>query len=106
MLNTMRTQNLLWENLNKRPECMLNLFTPLQNSRSKNLRVEKPNYKIYETLPSVKIPNIWNSWAGELRLLTSSKAAKIHVKNQCITKYKTFQCRERKCYPCGKSNNH
>ena len=91
---------------NKLPECMLNLFTPLQNTRSKNLRVEKPNYKIYETFPSVKIPKIWNSWAGELRSLNSSKAAKKHVKNKCITKYKTFQCRERKCYPCGKSNNH
>ena len=87
---------------NKLPKCMLNFLTPLQNTRSKCLRVEKPNYKIYETFPSVKIPKIWNSWAGELRSLNSSKAVKKYVKNKCISKYKTFQCRERKCYPCGK----
>ena len=78
---------------------MLNLFTPLQNTRSKNLRVEKPNYKIYETFPSVKIPKIWNSWAGDLRSLNSSKAAKKHVKNKCITKYKHFNAGKESVIP-------
>ncbi len=55
---------------------MLNLFTPPQNTRSKNLKAEKPNLKKLRNFSFCKNSKFKKSWAGELRSLNSSKATK------------------------------
>lgn len=88
---------------NKLPDSINNLFSPLNNMRTKNLRLEKPKYKTYNSFPTVAFPKIWNSLPIEVKSLDSPSAVKKCMKRKFLNNYRNFNCQKRKCYPCKKN---
>lgn len=91
-----------WRN-NKLPLSMNAILTPLQSTRSCNLKNELPLSKMLKNLPIVKFPQVWNNQSYEIRSAENCRKMMKKVQLDFNNVYKSYACTKRNCYPCGKA---
>ena len=95
------------------PDSFANFFThnrdihPNRVTRQSNqIYITRPRSNFIANLPSFTIPNIWNSWSGEIDTNKSTNTIKTHIKHKLSQKYLLeVNCTNSFCRQCNPTNN-
>lgn len=81
---------------------LLEDFSLLASTRSRNFFIDIPKLKQLNNLPKVIFPRIWNKFSSQLKRQDKTNKFKQCLRDEYISSYKRFHCNKRNCYPCKK----